>query len=48
MAVTHGVAGVDRSFPAEWTAEVLSARPVILPRRHFVYPVEVEEVEYVR
>ena len=43
MAVTHGVA--DRSFPAEWTAEVLAARPVILPRRHFVYPVEVEEVE---
>ena len=43
MAVTHGMA--DRSFPAEWTAEVLAARPVILPRRHFVYPVEVEEVE---
>ena len=25
--------------------EVLTARPMILPRRHFVYPVEVEEVE---
>lgn len=38
-------ATVDRSFPAEWTAEVLQARPLILPRRHFVYPAEVEEVE---
>lgn len=37
--------GVDRSFPAEWTAEVLQARPLILPRRHFVYPIAVEEVE---
>jgi hypothetical protein len=35
----------DRSFPADWTVEVLAARPMILPRRHFVYPVEVEEVE---
>src|ERR1700745_703344 len=33
MAVT-----IDRSFRAEWTAEVLAARPPILPRRHFVYP----------
>jgi hypothetical protein len=36
---------INQSFPAEWTAEVLAARPVILPRRHFVYPVAVEEVE---
>lgn len=35
----------DRTFPADWTAEVLAARPLILPRRHFVYPVAVEEVE---
>jgi hypothetical protein len=40
-----GLAITDRSFPAEWTVEVLAARPMILPRRHFVYPVEVEEVE---
>jgi hypothetical protein len=38
-------ATMDRSFRAEWAAEALAARPVILPRRHFVYPVEVEEVE---
>ncbi len=44
MAVT-GLAIIDRSFPAEWTVEVLATRPMILPRRHFVYPVEVEEVE---
>ena len=36
---------MDRSFRAEWVAEALAARPMILPRRHFVYPVEVEEVE---
>jgi hypothetical protein len=36
---------VDRSFPAAWTVQVLEKRPLILPRRHFVYPVEVEEVE---
>jgi hypothetical protein len=36
---------INQSFPAEWTAEVLAARPGILPRRHFVYPVAVEEVE---
>src|ERR1700755_2811707 len=40
MAVT-----IDRSFRAEWRAEVLGARPPILPRRHFVYPAAVEEVE---
>ena len=36
---------VDLSFPHSWQAEVLSARPLILPRRHFVYPREAEEVE---
>ena len=36
---------IDQSFAASWTAEVLVARPVILPRRHFVYPAAVEEVE---
>ena len=33
------------SFPHQWQAEILSSRPVILPARHFVYPLEVEEVE---
>lgn len=36
---------VDRSFPHAWRAEILAARPLILPPRHFVYPQEVEEVE---
>lgn len=40
MAVT-----IDQSFGTAWRAEVLHGRPLILPRRHFVYPAEVEEVE---
>lgn len=36
---------VDLSFPHTWTAQILSARPLILPPRHFVYPREAEEVE---
>jgi hypothetical protein len=36
---------IDLSFPRRWQAEVLSARPVILPARHFTYPNEAEEVE---
>lgn len=36
---------LDFTFPHTWKAEILSARPVILPARHFVYPREVEEVE---
>lgn len=36
---------VDLSFPHCWEAEILSARPLILPPRHFVYPREAEEVE---
>ncbi len=36
---------VDLSFPHLWQAEVLSSRPLILPKRHFVYPRDVEEVE---
>ncbi len=35
----------DLSFPHLWQAEILSARPLILPARHFVYPRDVEEVE---
>jgi len=36
---------VDLSFPHLWQAEVLRARPLILPPRHFVYPQAAEEVE---
>jgi hypothetical protein len=36
---------IDLSFPHRWEAEALAARPMILPRRHFVYPREAEEVE---
>lgn len=36
---------LDLRFPHRWQAEVLSARPLILPTRHFVYPREAEEVE---
>jgi hypothetical protein len=35
----------DGSFPHHWQAEILPARPLILPTRHFVYPREAEEVE---
>jgi hypothetical protein len=33
------------SFPHSWEAQILAARPLILPPRHFVYPTHVEEVE---
>lgn len=33
------------NFPHRWQAEILPARPLILPPRHFVYPREAEEVE---
>ena len=36
---------IDLSFPHCWRAEILPARPVILPARHFTYPGEAEEVE---
>lgn len=35
----------DESFPHRWQAEVLEARPMILPSRHFTYPRDAEEVE---
>ena len=37
--------GIDLSFPHAWNAEILSARPLILPPRHYVYPRDAEEVE---
>jgi len=36
---------IDLSFPHNWHAEILSARPLILPPRSFVYPRQAEEVE---
>jgi hypothetical protein len=36
---------VDLTFPHNWQAEILAARPLILPKRHFVYPLNAEEVE---
>lgn len=36
---------IDATFARLWQAEVLLARPLILPPRHFVYPREAEEVE---
>jgi hypothetical protein len=36
---------VDLGFPHRWQAEILAARPLILPPRHFVYPQAAEEVE---
>ena len=36
---------IDLSFRHAWRAEILAARPAILPARHFVYPKDVEEVE---
>ncbi|WP_109489082.1 hypothetical protein [Occallatibacter savannae] len=35
----------DLTFAHDWQAEVLAGRPPILPARHFVYPLQVEEVE---
>ena len=36
---------VDLTFSHHWRAEILAARPLILPPRHFVYPLDAEEVE---
>lgn len=36
---------LDLSFPRSWEAEILAARPLILPARHCVYPQDAEEVE---
>jgi hypothetical protein len=36
---------LDLCFPHRWQAEILAARPLILPPRHFIYPQAAEEVE---
>lgn len=41
MNVPH----IDLSFSCRWQAEILPARPAILPARSFIYPQAAEEVE---
>jgi hypothetical protein len=36
---------IDLSFPHNWSAEILSRRPLILPTRQFVYPKQAEDIE---
>lgn len=36
---------IDLSFAHDWQAQILPARPLILPPRHFVYPRQAEEIE---
>jgi hypothetical protein len=36
---------IDSTFAHAWQADILAARPLILPGRQFVYPAQVEEVE---
>ena len=36
---------VDLTFPHHWHAQILAARPLILPPRHFVYPAQADEIE---
>ena len=35
----------DLTFPHHWHAEILAARPLILPPRHFIYPAQADEIE---
>ena len=39
-------AALDLTFPHTWTAEIVPQRPLILPRRQFVYPKQAEEIEH--
>jgi len=45
QAVTLAPAAIHEPFAHAWQAQVLPARPLILPPRHFTYPREAEEVE---
>jgi hypothetical protein len=36
---------IDLSFPHQWQADILPARPLILPPRHYVYPRDADEIE---
>jgi hypothetical protein len=42
---TPAAARIDLSFPHHWQAEILAARPLILPPRHFTYPRQADEIE---
>jgi hypothetical protein len=44
-AMTTAYIEIDNSFRHAWQAQILLARPPILPPRRFVYPGEAEEVE---
>ena len=41
----NGTPAIHLPFASRWRAEILPARPSILPARHFTYPRLVEEVE---
>lgn len=43
--VTGSAIAITDGFPHDWQAEILPARPLILPPRHFIYPRDAEEVE---
>lgn len=43
--MTRPTATIDLTFAHDWQAEILASRPLILPRRQFVYPGHAEEVE---
>lgn len=45
MSAAPSAPRLDFSFTRDWQAEVLPARPAILPSRHFTYPREAEEIE---
>jgi hypothetical protein len=45
MKADHPAPIVDLTFPHHWQAEILPARPLILPNRNFVYPLQAEEIE---
>lgn len=45
MGTHSSTAIIELSFLHSWQAEILPARPLILPPRHFVYPRDAEEVE---
>lgn len=36
---------INLTFPHRWQAEILPARPLILPARHYIYPRQAEEIE---
>jgi hypothetical protein len=43
--VTVAAPAISLDFPHAWHAQILHARPLILPPRHFTYPRDAEEIE---